>query len=103
MLTQHLSLWLRLFFTVIVPSLLLGNFLIFGALINWLERHYPSHSSGLMLLWFCVLLALNVGGFKFANRRNNPYLGGLYLALLIFLICFWLFLGAASGVGSSKT
>lgn len=77
----------------LVPLLLLANMVLF--LPGWLEQHA---SAWLIKAWFPALLALNISGLRFAKSINNPYLGGLYLALLIFLLPFWLFVEALSGM-----
>jgi hypothetical protein len=96
-LTRHLYLSLRLFFLGVVPSMLLVNMVFFGPILNWLEQHHVS--TWLMTVWCPVLLALNLSGLLFAKSRNNPYLGGLYLALLVFFLLFWLLISATGEVG----
>ena len=96
-LTQRPSLLLRLFFMGVVPPVLLGNMVFFGPILSWLEQHHVA--AWLMTIWFPVLLTLNLSGLLFAKSRNNPYLGGLYLALLVFLLLFWLLISVAGEVG----
>jgi hypothetical protein len=76
---------------------LLVSMVFFGPILNWLEQHHVS--AWLMTVWFPVLLVLNLSGLLFAKSRNNPYLGGLYLALLVFLFLFWLLIGVFGEVG----
>lgn len=96
-LTRRLSLLLRLFFVGVAPPVLLVSMVFFGPILTWLEQHHVS--AGLRTVWFAVLLTLNLSGLLFAKSRNNPYLGGLYLTLLVFLLLFWLLIGAFGEAG----
>jgi phosphatidylserine synthase len=96
-LTRRPSPLLRLFFVGVAPLVILVSMVFFGPILNWLEQHH--FFAWLRTVWFSVLLTLNLSGLRFAKSRNNPYLGGLYLALLVFLLLFWLLIGAFGEVG----
>lgn len=94
---------LRLFFGVVAPPLLLANLVFPGVILDWLAQQLSVDTPWLVDRWFGCLLVVNVSGLRYATKRNNPYLGGFYLALLPFLVGWWLLLGAASVTGGAKT